>query len=90
MEEVSALALRTKFGEILELLEEKGEPIFITKRQRIRAVLVTPEQFERRFLDFQAEAKKTKLLEGLRKMRGQRLAKEDSLTVLRKLRTAGL
>jgi PHD/YefM family antitoxin component YafN of YafNO toxin-antitoxin module len=90
MEEVCALALRTKFGEILKLLEEKGEPILITKRQKIRAVLVTPEQFERRFLDFQAEAKKIKLLEGLRKMRGRRVGKEDSLTVLRKLRGYGL
>lgn len=86
MLEVNALTVRNKFGEILTLLEEKGEPILIKKRHKIRAVLVTPEQFERRFLDYQAEEKKKELLNNLRNLRGHRIGAEDSLTVLRKLR----
>jgi PHD/YefM family antitoxin component YafN of YafNO toxin-antitoxin module len=86
MEEVNALDLRTKFGAILDLLEEKGEPILIKKRHKLRAVLVTPEQFERHFLDWQAEEKKKDFLSNFKKLRGQRIGAEDSLTVLRKLR----
>lgn len=86
MEEVNALALRTKFGEILDLLEEKGEPILIKKRHKLRAVLVTPEQFERRFLDWQAEEKQKELLSHIKKLRKQRTGAEKSLDVLRKLR----
>jgi PHD/YefM family antitoxin component YafN of YafNO toxin-antitoxin module len=51
MEEVNALAVRNKLGEILDRLEKKGEPILISKGRKIKAVLVTPSQFERRFLD---------------------------------------
>ena len=37
---------------------KKGEHIFISKDREIRAVLVTPEQFEKRFLDWQTKEKK--------------------------------
>jgi PHD/YefM family antitoxin component YafN of YafNO toxin-antitoxin module len=86
MEEVNALALRTKFGEILDLLEKKGEPILIKKRHKLRAVLVTPEQFEKRFLDWQAEEKQKELLSLIKKLRKQRTGAEKSLDVLRRLR----
>jgi PHD/YefM family antitoxin component YafN of YafNO toxin-antitoxin module len=86
MKEVNALTLRTKFGEILDLLEKTGEPILINKRHKLRAVLVTPEQFERRFLDWQTEEKKKKLLHTIKALRGNRSGTEGSLAVLRKLR----
>jgi PHD/YefM family antitoxin component YafN of YafNO toxin-antitoxin module len=86
MEEVSALDLRTKFGAILDLLEEKGEPILIKKRHKLRAVLITPEQFERRFVDWQAEEKQKELLNHINKLREQRVRGESGLEVLRKLR----
>jgi antitoxin (DNA-binding transcriptional repressor) of toxin-antitoxin stability system len=47
MEEVNALKVRNNLGEILDRLNEKGEPILISKGREIRAVLVTPEQFKR-------------------------------------------
>jgi len=86
MEEVNALALRTRFGEILNLLEEKGEPILIKKRHKLRAVLVSPEQFERRFLDWQAEEKQKELLNQIKKLRKRRTGAKKSLDLLRKLR----
>ncbi len=46
MEEVNALKIRNNLGEILDRLNDKGEPILISKGRKIRAVLVTPEQFE--------------------------------------------
>jgi len=69
MEEVNALKVRNNLGEILDRLEKTGEPIYISKGRRIRAVLVTPEDFERRFLDVKAEEEKRKFLETVRSMR---------------------
>ena len=86
MEEVNALTLRNKLGEILDRLEKKEEPILISKGRKIRAVLVTPEQFERRFLDWQAEDKKEKLLANILRLRKKRKGAETSLAVLRNLR----
>jgi PHD/YefM family antitoxin component YafN of YafNO toxin-antitoxin module len=86
MEEVNALKIRNNLGEILDRLTEKGEPIFISKGRKIRAVLVTPEQFEKRFLDWQAEEKKQQLLSSIKKLRGKKRERTASIELLRKLR----
>lgn len=86
MEEVNALKLRNHLGEILDRLEQKGEPILISKGRRIRAVLVTPEQFERRFLDWQAEESRKQFVTALAGLRRKRKGTLSSLAALRKLR----
>ena len=59
MEKVNALKLRNNLGEILDRLNASGEPILVSKGRKIRAVLVTPEDFERRFLDVKAREEKS-------------------------------
>lgn len=86
MEEVNALKVRNHLGEILDRLAQKGEPILISKGREIRAVLVTPEQFERRFLDWRAEEARKRFLESLQGLRKKRKGAVSSLTSLRKLR----
>jgi len=86
MEEVNALKIRNNLGEILDRLQEKGEPILVSKGRKVRAVLVTPEQFERRFLDWQTENEKQNFLNTVKELRGKRKGKENSLTILRQLR----
>ena len=86
MEEVNALTVRNKLGEILDRLEKKGDPILISKGRKIKAVLVTPSQFEKRFLDYQAEEKKAALLKVIKGMRKPRTEKMTSLKALRILR----
>jgi PHD/YefM family antitoxin component YafN of YafNO toxin-antitoxin module len=86
MEEVNALTIRNKLGAILDRLEKTGEPVKISKGRKVRAVLVTPEQFEKRFLDWQAEEKKKGLLKSIRALRTNKKSREKSLAVLRRLR----
>ncbi len=86
MEEVNALKIRNNLGEILDRLNKKGEPILISKGRKIRAVLVTPEQFQRRFLDWQAEDEKSRLLDTVKRLRKGKKEELSSLTVLRQLR----
>jgi antitoxin (DNA-binding transcriptional repressor) of toxin-antitoxin stability system len=86
MEEVNALKIRNNLGEILDRLDKKGDPIFISKGRKIRAVLVTPEQFERRFLDWQAKEEKMRFLNGVKRLRKGRKGTLNSLTVLRQIR----
>jgi len=86
MEEVNALKIRNNLGEILDRLNKKGEPIFISKGRKIRAVLVTPEQFERRFLDWQAKEEKKRFLEVVKGLRKGKKESQSSITVLRRLR----
>ncbi len=86
MEEVNALKIRNNLGEILDRLNKSGEPVLISKGREIRAVLVTPEQFERRFLDWQAEEKRRQLLSDIKRLRAKKTRNISSLILLRKLR----
>ncbi len=86
MEKVNALQIRNNLGQILDRLNKKGEPILISKAHKIRAVLVTPEQFERRFLDWQVKEERKQFLENIKLLRKKRHGRESSLEVLRRLR----
>ena len=86
MEKVNALQIRNNLGQILDRLNAKGEPILISKAHKIRAVLVTPEQFEKRFIDWQSEEDKKRLIGAVKQLRKKRLGNLTSLSVLRELR----
>jgi len=86
MKIVNALKLRNNLGSILERLKKTGEPILVSKGRKIQAVLITPEQFKKRFLDFQAAEEKKKLLKTIKGLREESLEKESSLEVLREMR----
>jgi len=86
MEKVNALQIRNNLGQILDRLNKKGEPILISKAHKIRAVLVTPEQFEKRFIDWQTEDKKKLLLNAVKQLRQKKKGNLTSLSVLRELR----
>ena len=86
METVNALKLRNPFGEILERLNKTGEPILISKGRRIQAVLVTPDQFRRRFLDVISAEKRKRFLDEVRGLRKRKKEDGSSIEVLRQLR----
>ena len=86
MKTVNALKIRNNLGEVLEELNKTGKPILVSKGRKIRAVLITPEQFKIRFLDYQAEEEKNRLMEVIRGSRAKRKGKKDSVEVLRELR----
>ncbi|MFH0812291.1 MAG: type II toxin-antitoxin system Phd/YefM family antitoxin [Pseudomonadota bacterium] len=89
MKTVNALKIRNNLGEVLDELTKTGEPILVSKGRKVQAVLITPEQFQTRFLDFQAEEKKKQLLEAIKGLRADRLGAKKSIGVLRELRGYG-
>ena len=58
----------------------------VSKGRKIQAVLVTLEQFEKRFLDYQTEEKKRLLLEAVKSLRDSGKTGKDSVTILRETR----
>ncbi len=89
MKTVNALKVRNHLGEVLDMLTRSSEPILISKGGEIRAVLITPEQFKRRFLDYQAEERKRRLLETIEAMKEDSLEERESVALLRELRGYG-
>jgi PHD/YefM family antitoxin component YafN of YafNO toxin-antitoxin module len=83
---INALYLRNHLGQVLETLERDREPIQVSKGRTVRAVLITTEDFQRRFLDKQSESRRRELLERIRSLRKSSETAISSVEVLRQLR----
>jgi PHD/YefM family antitoxin component YafN of YafNO toxin-antitoxin module len=81
---VTALKIRQALGSVLKTLEKTDQPIIIEKNREQVAVLISMEQYRKRFVDYQDEEKRDELLELLIKTRKK--ASIDSLSALRQLR----
>ena len=86
MNTVNALKIRNQFGEVLEMLDTTKEPILIEKRKKIRAVLISYEDLQTRFIDLQAEEEKQKFLSRIKSHRADSLIDVDPVITLRRLR----
>ncbi len=86
MKTINALKIRNHLGEILDELNKTGEPVLVSKGRKIQAALITPEQFQRRFLDYQTEEKKRELLDVIEGLKERRIGAKNSVDVLRELR----
>ncbi|KUG28896.1 hypothetical protein ASZ90_001225 [hydrocarbon metagenome] len=86
METVNALTLRNRLGEVLERLARTGEPIAVSKGRIVQAVLVTPADFEKRFLEYQSREKKRALLARVRSLRHPGVSPEAGVDALREIR----
>ena len=62
MQRVNALKIRNNLGEVLDQLSKTKKPILISKGRQIRAVLITPQQFKKIFLDYQTQERKDVIL----------------------------
>jgi PHD/YefM family antitoxin component YafN of YafNO toxin-antitoxin module len=83
---VNALKVRNQFGEVLELLERDGCPILVSKGRKVRAVLITPEDFKSRFVDRLADDARQRMLETIRSSREAVLSGDQVDEALRSLR----
>ena len=87
MKTVNALHIRNHLGQVLEELAETKEPILLSKGRKVRAVLITYEDFQRRFIDRQAEAAaREKWHNALHELSAPRVGSRSSLQTLRELR----
>ena len=55
MQHVSALDLRQSLGKVLSKLKKAGRPILLTKDRKPAAVLISLEDYRRRFVDIEAD-----------------------------------
>lgn len=83
---VNALKIRNNLGEVLDLLESSGQPILVSKGRKIRAVLISPEDFEARFVDKLAEDARERLVERIKGAAATRLSSDQIDSAIRDLR----
>ena len=86
MRTVNALEIRNHLGTVLDHLERTGEPVIVSKGRKPRAVLISMEDFQRRFVDRQTDERRNALMGRVLAARAERQGSSDSLSVLRALR----
>lgn len=83
----NALKLRQSLGKVLKILKSTGEPILIEKDRKPTAVLITIDDYQKRFVDYAADKKREELVAQIQNA-GIALPKnKSSLDLIRELRS---
>ena len=84
MEHVNALQMRQSLGKVLQRLAKTGKPVLVEKGRRPAAVLISLEDFKKRFVDQEADEARRQIVRGIKEARA--VLPESALVVLRRLR----
>ncbi|MBI5505105.1 MAG: type II toxin-antitoxin system Phd/YefM family antitoxin [Deltaproteobacteria bacterium] len=86
MDKVNALELRQSLGRVLQRLEKNGFPILLEKDRQPVAVIISLEDYRKRFVDVEADQLRREMVERI-KSAGLRTPKGIStLDLVRELR----
>jgi prevent-host-death family protein len=83
MKTVNALRLRQQLGSVLRALQESGRPILIERNSKPAAVLISLEDYQKRFVDREADEKRKEMVETILKTRLRLPAGKSTLDLLR-------
>ena len=82
MNTVNALKLRQKLGSILRSLQASGKPILIERNSKPAAVLISLDDYQKRFVDREADEKRKEMVETILKTRLKLPAGKSTLDLL--------
>lgn len=86
MEKANALQLRQNLSQVLKKLKKTGAPVLIEKNRQPAAVLISLEDYQKRFVDYQADQLREAVIERIKGKRLHAPAGKTSLDLLRELR----
>ena len=87
MKSVNALQLRQSLGRVLRQLERGGDPILVQRGRQPAAVLISLGDYQERFVDREADARRRAVVAALKKMHFRRPEPRTTLDLLRDLRS---
>jgi prevent-host-death family protein len=82
MKTVNALRLRQQLGSVLKELQASGRPVLIERNSRPAAVLISLEDYQKRFVDREADDKRREMIEVILKTRLRLPAGKSTLDLL--------
>ena len=69
MKKTNALKLRQELGVLLADLQRGGEPVLIERRSKPAAVLISIEDYQKRFVDREADTKRQEIVDRIKNTR---------------------
>lgn len=86
MEKTNALALRQNLGAIVKRLLKSGKPILVERGRQPVAVLITVDDYKKRFVDVEADSERSKIVERISTAKLKLPANLSSLDLIREIR----
>lgn len=86
METVNALQLRQSLGRVLERLKRTGRPILLEKDRKPAAVIISLEDYRKRFVDIEADQIRAEMVERIKQAELRTPHGTTSLDMLREAR----
>lgn len=87
MKSINALKLRQQLGSVLKSLETSGQPILVERNSKPAAVLISLDDYQKRFVDREADQRRKDLVEAILKTRLRPPAGKSTLDLLHEGRT---
>lgn len=87
MQKVNALQLRQSLGKVIKIIMKRGEPILLEKDRKPVAVIISLEDYQKRFVDYAADQKREELVEKIKNTKISLPHGVTSLDLIRKLRS---
>ena len=88
MKKTNALELRQNMGKIVKELQATGEPILIEKGREPVAVMITLEDYQKRFVDRVADEKRKEIVRRIEAAKIKLPKGKTSLGLIRDLRNS--
>jgi prevent-host-death family protein len=88
METVNALQLRQSLGRVLQRLHKTGRPILVEKDRKPAAVIISLEDYRKRFVDVEADRLRAEVVERIKRAELRTPKGVSSLDLVRELRGA--
>lgn len=86
MEKVNALQLRQSLGRVLRRLGKTGRPILLEKDRKPAAVIISLEDYRKRFVDVEADRLRIEMVDRIKRAQLQAPKGVSSLDLLREMR----
>lgn len=88
MKKTNALQMRQSLGKVLKRLKATGEPILVEQDRKPAAVLISLEDFQKRFVDRVADRNRKELVERIKRARIKLPTGKTSLDLIREIRAS--
>ena len=87
MQKTNALKLRQSLGAVLKRLKKTGEPILLEKNREPAAVIISIDDYQRRFADYDADRKREAAVEKIKRANIRLPAGKTSLDLIHEIRS---
>ena len=87
MQKTNAVKLRQNMGAIVRQLQATGEPILLEKDRKPVAVLISIDDYKKRFVDIDADILRREMISEIKKARIKLPVDKSSLDLIRELRS---